>query len=237
MKQIKGILFDYGGTLDTPGRHWAHVLWKGYREACIPVEENDFRDAYVYGERAMATSPLVRPQDTFRDILNYKITFQTTYLRENGCWICNEALCQRAVEAITAYCDTYARRMTERNSRVLDSLYGHYPMALVTNFYGNISAVLREYGLDRFFCDVIESARVGVRKPDPEIYRLGVEVLSLRPEQVLVVGDSYEKDIRPASVLGCHTAWLKGEGWNPEPPGDRIADVVLADLSELNDYL
>ena len=54
MKKINTIIFDYGGTLDTDARHWAHVLFEGYRHAQIPVDEPDFRDAYVYGERALA---------------------------------------------------------------------------------------------------------------------------------------------------------------------------------------
>ena len=50
MKQA--LIFDYGGTLDTDGRHWAHVLWEGYCQAEIPVTNEQFRDAYVFGERA-----------------------------------------------------------------------------------------------------------------------------------------------------------------------------------------
>ena len=29
---IKGIIFDYGGTLDTRGDHWSEVLWQGYEQ-------------------------------------------------------------------------------------------------------------------------------------------------------------------------------------------------------------
>ena len=28
LKDIKGVIFDYGGTIDTNSRHWAEVLWK-----------------------------------------------------------------------------------------------------------------------------------------------------------------------------------------------------------------
>ena len=36
---IDGIIFDYGGTLDTNGRHWANVLWEGYQHALIDINE------------------------------------------------------------------------------------------------------------------------------------------------------------------------------------------------------
>ena len=89
-------------------------------------------------------------------------------------------------------------------------------MVLVSNFYGNVEAVLSDFGLRGYFRDIIESAVVGVRKPDPAIFGLGVEALGLKPEEVLVVGDSLRKDILPARSLGCQTAWLKGKGWTPE---------------------
>ncbi|MGN1252333.1 MAG: HAD family hydrolase, partial [Muribaculaceae bacterium] len=66
----------------------------------------------------------------------------------------------------------------------------------------------------RYFKGVIESAVVGVRKPDPAIFMLGVVALGLKPEEVLVVGDSLRKDILPARSIGCHTAWIKGRGWD-----------------------
>ena len=74
MKQA--LIFDYGGTLDTDGRHWAHVLWEGYCQAEISVTNAQFRDAYVYGERALAKAPIVKSEDTFRDVLEKKVAQQ-----------------------------------------------------------------------------------------------------------------------------------------------------------------
>ena len=34
-KNIKGIIFDYGGTLDSEGRHWSYILREGLKEAGI----------------------------------------------------------------------------------------------------------------------------------------------------------------------------------------------------------
>ena len=87
---------------------------------------------------------------------------------------------------------------------------------LVSNFYGNISRVLDDFGIGKYFKEVIESAVVEIRKPDPRIFEKGVEALGLSPEEVLVVGDSYKKDILPAQEAGCRTLWLKGRGWTAE---------------------
>ena len=32
LKNIQGVIFDYGGTIDTNSCHWAEVLWTKYME-------------------------------------------------------------------------------------------------------------------------------------------------------------------------------------------------------------
>ena len=98
-------------------------------------------------------------------------------------------------------------------------------------------AVLKDFGLDGFFSRIVESSVVGVRKPDPAIYRLGVEAMGLPAGQVLVVGDSFSKDVVPAKKVGCKVAWLKGEGWGNEETDDSLPDVVITDLPDLLPYL
>lgn len=39
---IQGIIFDYGGTIDTNGRHWAEVLWEKYKTFDVPVSKPEF---------------------------------------------------------------------------------------------------------------------------------------------------------------------------------------------------
>jgi len=47
----KGILFDYGGTIDSNGMHWAEVIWMAYEALKVPVSKAVFRDAYVHGRK------------------------------------------------------------------------------------------------------------------------------------------------------------------------------------------
>ena len=106
-------------------------------------------------------------------------------------------------------------------------------MVLVSNFYGNIHEVLHEFRLDEFFEEVIESAVVGIRKPDCRIFELGVKALGLKPEEVTVVGDSFYKDIEPAIKAGCKTIWFKGEGWTSQTYDESVPDQVITDLSQI----
>ena len=54
---IKGIIFDYGGTIDSRGIHWSEVIWGGYQAAGVPVTKEQFRDSYVHAERERARAP------------------------------------------------------------------------------------------------------------------------------------------------------------------------------------
>ncbi len=144
-----------------------------------------------------------------------------------------EAEAQRAAEPIAQYCYEAARGSIEEARPTLEALYARFPMVLVSNFYGNVEAVLTDFNLRHFFRAIIESAVVGVRKPDPAIFRLGVDALGLPAGEVLVVGDSLRKDILPAESIGCRVAWLKGLGWTPEEDAathpariDSLADLL-----------
>ena len=209
---IKGIIFDYGGTLDSRGVHWSEVLWQGYQQAGVPVDKETFRTAYVEGERALARERIILPQDDFHTLLRKKVALEISYLPE----LQDVPMRERWVDAIAAYCDNAARSCINEALPVLEQLKERYPMMLVSNFYGNIDEVVRSYGIRHLFKGIIESAVVGVRKPNPTLFRLGVDALELPAEQVLVVGDSLRKDILPAEQLGCPALWLKGKGWTDD---------------------
>jgi haloacid dehalogenase superfamily, subfamily IA, variant 3 with third motif having DD or ED/haloacid dehalogenase superfamily, subfamily IA, variant 1 with third motif having Dx(3-4)D or Dx(3-4)E len=105
-------------------------------------------------------------------------------------------------------------------------------MVLVSNFYGNVNAVLKDFGIFDCFDTVVESAVVGIRKPDPKIFELGVNELNLPADEVVVIGDSYSKDIVPATKIGCKTIWLKGLGWEKDDD-NATADNIIENFMEL----
>lgn len=231
LTQIEGIILDYGGTLDTGGDHWSHIIRQGYEQAQVLVEEEAFRDAYIFAERELARTLHILPHHNFRDLLGIKIKIELQYLAASK--FIPAAIADPKSEQIADYCYQYAKARLEEARPVLEALHARFPMVLVTNFYGNVQAVLEDFGLTRYFDRVIESAVVGVRKPDPKIFALGLEALNLPAEKVLVVGDSLRKDIEPAESLGCPALWLKGRGWTPEEdavlhPGTigKIAEIL-----------
>ena len=273
---IKGIIFDYGGTLDTRGDHWSEVLWQGYEhfgigvaadeevEPGVSIHKQVFRDAYVYGERALAVNPIVTPDFHFEDILREKLILELNFLAgkelletgkddaEKQAKLGNDSdasseslllslsdseIHQIAVD-MAHYINAKTLDLLQDNKQVLEHLkQAGYPMVLVSNFYGNINQVLKDAEIDGYFKEVIESAVVGVRKPNPAIFALGVCALDLPASQVLVVGDTYGKDIIPAHKLGCHTLWIKGLQWEEKQVDESIPDGIIRKLSEMEEFL
>lgn len=229
--KIKGIILDYGGTIDSKGDHWSHVIWNAYQRAGIMVENEAFRDAYVYAERELARTLHILPHHDFHDLLLIKMRIELQYLAD-GQFFPPEQVEAKARE-VARYCYEAARDCIEEARPVLEELHRRFPMVLVSNFYGNVEAVLKDFDLLRYFDNVIESAVVGVRKPDPRIFELGLKALGLPAREVLVVGDSYRKDIEPAMSLGCATLWLKGKGWDSDDEKTVPANVI----GELGDVL
>lgn len=232
LEKIKGVIFDYGGTIDSNGKHWAEVLWDSYQNQQVPVTKDQFREAYVHAERYLATHPIITPNDNFYHLLKKKVDIQMDYLSSN-IFLHTGAKTKEYSLAISNQCYTFVQDKISEEKTIIEKLYQNYPMVLVSNFYGNIHAVLKDFGLLSYFQEIIESAVVGIRKPNPAIFVLGVDKLNLPAENIVVVGDSYTKDIVPARANGCQTIWLKGPGWGDEEP-DATADVVISDFMELS---
>jgi len=231
LSQVKGIIFDYGGTIDSNGKHWAEVLWESYQANNVPVTKDIFRQAYVYVERYLATHPVIQPDYTFYDLLKAKTQLQIDYLLENH-FLERNTESEGYSLAISNQCYNFVQDIISKEVPVLKTLHRKYPMVLVSNFYGNVQAVLRDFNLAGYFSYIIESAVVGIRKPDPAIFALGIEKLGLPAKNIVVIGDSYSKDIVPARENGCQTIWLKGPGWG-EDEADATADIIISDFMEL----
>ncbi|MCP1385855.1 HAD family hydrolase [Runella salmonicolor] len=224
---IKGVLLDYGGTIDTNGLHWGGVLWNSYQKYGVQIDQATFSKAYSFGERALAIHPIVKPEHTFLDTLRLKVEQQFQFLKDNGFLVNPEH-----VELIAADCHLFAKTTVAQAAPVLEQLSKQYPLVMVSNFYGNINSVLNDFGIAAYFNAVVESAVVGVRKPNPAIYQLGVDALQLPAEACVVIGDSYSKDIVPAHEIGCKTIWLNVQGWEETTTKtDSVADAEIHDFA------
>ncbi len=236
MKDIKGVLLDYGGTIDTNGIHWGEVLWQAYVDNSVPIEKSAFRDAYSYGERALGTRPLVNPSDNFLDVLRIKTKEQFDYLQQQEL-VSSSFVTSELVDKMAMQSFEFAKQAVNNAKETLAYLSDKYPLVLVSNFYGNINTILKDFDIDKYFKSVVESAVVGVRKPDAAIFSLGVKALNMPAENTVVIGDSYSKDIAPGKQAGCKTVWLNKAGWGDDPTDVSGADAVIDDFKALQTIL
>ena len=86
------------------------------------------------------------------------------------------------------------------------ALRGHYQVALLSNAWpGQAEHVREKFGIDVHaeFDLYVNSAEVGLRKPDPAIYHLALERLGVAPEQAIFLDDLLH-NVDSAREVGIH---------------------------------
>lgn len=144
----------------------------------------------------------------------------------------------RDVDAVaTAYRAGYlaARRATEGAAELLAAARPHARVGIVSN---NLVEEQREKlefcGLAPYVDVLMVSEEAGTSKPDPRIFGMALERLDARPEDAVMVGDSWAADIVGAACAGIRPVWF-----NPlrkprpaEPAG--VAEIhALAPVAEV----
>jgi putative hydrolase of the HAD superfamily len=81
-------------------------------------------------------------------------------------------------------------------------------LGVVSNSDGRVEEALVAAGLRDRFEVVLDSALVGVEKPDPAIFRAALDALGVAPAEALYVGDLYEVDVVGARAAGMEAVLL-----------------------------
>jgi len=226
---IKAILFDFGGTLDTDGVHWSEKFWEAYQAAGVPIKKTEYEKAFVDAGDHLVSARIL-PHYNFKETIATQIELQLQFLEIHfGLPYVDH---NHYKEVILTYAYEEASKTLDKTKHILDRLSQHHLLGVVSNFYGNLETVLDEFDILIHLQVVIDSAKVGIRKPNPAIFRLATEHLGIAPQNTLMVGDSYDRDIVPAKQCGCITVWLEGKSWKDEV-GGKEADYIIHSLSEL----
>ncbi|HEV8355622.1 MAG TPA: HAD family hydrolase [Gemmatimonadales bacterium] len=215
------VLFDFGGTLDADGEPWGERMYRGYRAAGGRAAPAAFDDGFGESDRRLALTPGIAALG-----LSAMVERQIELLRPllaDG----------RAVDA-RAWAAGFlgAVRVTAaRNLPVLRELKRTRPLGVISNFTGNLRPCLEELGLLDCFDVVLDSAVVGLRKPDARLFRVAFTAFGRGAKECWMVGDNPAADIAAAAALGCSTCWL-APAERPLPAGLR-PDRRIGSLTEL----
>ena len=66
---------------------------------------------------------------------------------------------------------------------------------------------------------------------------MAIEQLGYSVKDILIIGDSYEKDIQPALQLGCQAIWYRGDSWDPEADKQNDYQPTINNLMQVYDIL
>ncbi|MCX5797284.1 MAG: HAD-IA family hydrolase [Elusimicrobia bacterium] len=219
---MDGILFDYGGTLDSDGTTWIDRFFRITQDLGFDFPRPRFDRAFYDSDDSLPA----------RFALKGLSLEQTLTLQVNG--VLAALAPDRATQApeVVARFIAESRAAFQRNRPVLERLAARYRLGVVSNFYGNLEDILASEGLRGLFSSVVDSGVLGVAKPDPAIFRRALADLGLTPEQALMVGDSVPRDMKGAEGLGMRHI-LVGDLSRPVccPKALRVASV--ADLESV----
>lgn len=123
---------------------------------------------------------------------------------------------------------------------VLDALKSAgFSLALITNGPADIQRQeIATCGLEGLFELIQIEGEMGFGKPDPRVFKMTEVHFSAGPDEILMVGNSYGHDIRPAIERGWKTAWVRRpsdvapSAKKPEEMPDDAPepDLILNDL-------
>jgi putative hydrolase of the HAD superfamily len=99
-------------------------------------------------------------------------------------------------------------------------------LGLITNGPSSLQRrKLAALALDRSFDTILVSGEEGVRKPDAEIFRRGLQRLEVAPHEAMFVGDHPVADVEGASGAGLLAVWMFVPYWPPP----RVPDAPVID--------
>lgn len=101
-------------------------------------------------------------------------------------------------------CDSVVSTLEELKQR-------GYRLGVFSNNSGYVCDGLAYLQIDHFFEIVLDSAREGRVKPDPEVFRGFARKANTECENIFYVGDSYQCDVIGATLVGMGMAWIGGD--------------------------
>ena len=126
-----------------------------------------------------------------------------------------------------AFSDPAGYQLFDDVRPALEELAGRgITLGVVSNFEPWLEDVLALEGVDHLFAAVAISGKLGVAKPDPEIFRVALAEAGADPAATLHVGDQPVNDVAAARAVGITPVLIDRFGRHPHPDGaHRVEDL------------
>lgn len=105
---------------------------------------------------------------------------------------------------------------------LLDYLKRHYRVVIVSNGFREVqTSKMKASGIAPYIDDLILSEDAGCSKPNPLIFEYAYKQTALSPQDVVMIGDSWEADIVGAQNAGIPSIWFNPDRLKTPLVGDR----------------
>lgn len=149
----------------------------------------------------------------------------------------DDPVCAESLAAAFIHERFFAQSVYPEVKATLAALRSHYRLGLITNGAPDLQrAKFQKSQLEPYFDVAIVSGEIGIGKPDPAIFRQALQMLSARPEEAVMIGDSLSRDIAGAHSAGMRGLLIKRPGWQDNEP-QIVPDGELTSLDSLKNML
>lgn len=228
------LLFDFGGTLANihPQHSWLYV--RACNEFGVTLDPKRAHGIVESGWEDYET-PLgpvhLDMSASEQAFAHHKTTVIVDRLKSMGVEGPLEQIAGRVYELDT---DPDMHRLYDDTLPTLDALRPKgYRMGIISNHEWGLPDLIKGLGLTPYFDAIVSSARVGYRKPHPEIFRFVLSDLDGTADQALMIGDSISSDVKGAIRMGMSVVLVDRDGTTT--PVDGVP--VVGKLSELLEFL
>ncbi|MGV6829399.1 MAG: YjjG family noncanonical pyrimidine nucleotidase [Flavobacteriales bacterium] len=116
---------------------------------------------------------------------------------------------------------------------VLNYLSKKYTLHIITNGFKNVQQQkITNSGIKKYVTTITTSEEVGVKKPNPKIFFKALDKAKTKPQNSIMIGDSFEADIQGAKKIGMKTLYFNDKNITFD---DEINQIYS--LKEIYDYL
>lgn len=97
-----------------------------------------------------------------------------------------------------------------------------------------MEGAIKRVGINGYFQHYFTSKELGYNKPDTRFFEAIIKYTGYKPEEHVMVGNDYSKDIIPAKTVGMKTILYSADIGSEKYP---CADLVVSDFMQIKDYI
>jgi putative hydrolase of the HAD superfamily len=195
--KFKAVIFDLFGTLVDNFTYQEHREMLANMADALSIPSEDFIRLWIEGFRERVTGKFATPQSNI------------LYICEKVGVTPVEGQVERAIEIRRQF----ARESLTPRSDARDTILRLKEMGIKIGLISDCTYEVPTLWDQSAFFDLIDvpifSCVAGIKKPDPRIYKLALDGLSVNPEECLYVGDGSSHKLTGARKIGMHPVLIQ----------------------------